>query len=138
MWAARLCQKTPMHGLFPRVGLRADSHMSATQCCDARNPRPIGAQRRLVAPGVRQLGATPPKNSAARPHWGRAPTHATVPLGGPPPLIKSLSRGGADLESRVAADVHQEKTVSRRPPPPQGPTMSAVAYLCYQLAISHE
>ena len=130
MWAARRCLKTRMHGPFLPVRLRADRHMPATQCCAARNPPQIGSQRRLVAPaahqkGGRQLGATTPKNSAGRPHWGRAPTHATVPLGGPPPLFKPFSRGGADPESRVAPDGHQEKTVSRRPPPPQGPALSA-------------
>jgi len=106
MWAARRFLKTPMQGPFSRVLLRADSHMPATQCCSARNPLPIGSQRRLVAPAARQLGAPPPKNSAARPHCGRAPTHAIVPLGAPPPIIKPFSRGGADQESRVAADVH--------------------------------
>ena len=70
-------------------------------------------------------GGHPSKEFRWTTDWGRAPTHATVPLGGPPPLIKPFSRGGADPESRVAADVHQEKTVSRRPPPPQGPAMSA-------------
>jgi len=99
--------------------------MPATQCCAARNPPPIGSQRRLVAPAARQLGSTPPKNSAARPHWGRAQTHATVPLGGPPPLIKPFSRGGADPKSRVAADVHQAKNRVPPAPPPQGATMSA-------------
>ena len=117
MWAARRCLKTPMHGPFPRVRLRADRHMPATQCCAARNPPPIGSQRRLVAPAACQLGATPPKNSAARPHCGRPPTHPTVPLGGTPPLIKPFSRGAAVPESPMAADVHQEKTCPARPPP---------------------
>jgi len=59
-WAARRFLKTPMQGPFSRVRLRADSHMPATQCCSARNPLPIGSQRRLVAPAARQLGAPPP------------------------------------------------------------------------------
>jgi len=105
-----------MQGPFPRVRLRADSHMPATQCCAARNPPLFGSQRMLVALAASQLGATPPKVSAARPHCGRAPTHATVPLGGPSPLITPFSRGGADQESRVAVDVHQQKPCPARPP----------------------
>ena len=84
---------------------RVDSHMPATKCSAARNPTPINSERRLGAPGARQLGATPPKFSAARPHGGCATTHATVPLRGPPPLVTPFSRGGANSESRVAADV---------------------------------
>jgi len=108
-----------MQGPFPRLRLRADSHIPATQCCAARNPPPIISQRRLGAPAARQLGATPPKVSAARPHCGRAPTYAPGPLGGRPPLMTPLSRGGADPESRVAADVHQQKPCLA--PPPTGP-----------------
>jgi len=124
MWAARRCLKSPMQGPFPRVRLRADIHMPATQCCAARNTPPISSQSRLVAPAARQLGATPSKIFAARPHCGRAPTHATVPLGSPPPLTNTFSRGGANPESRVAADVHQKNRVPPAPPP-EGPTMSA-------------
>jgi len=117
--APRRCLRAHMQGPFPRLRLRADSHIPATQCCAARNPPPISSQRRLGAPAARQLGATPPKFSAARPHCGRAPTHATGPLGGPLPLMTPLSRGGADPESRVAADVHQQKPCLA--PPPTGP-----------------
>jgi len=125
MCAARHCLKTPVLGPIPRVRLRADSHMPASQCCAARNLPPIVSQRRLVAPASRQLGATPPKNPAALPHWGRAPTHATVPLGGRPPLNKPFSRGEADPESPGAADVHEDKPCPARPHPPQVPTMCA-------------
>jgi len=105
-----------MQGPFPRVRLRADSHMPATQCCAARNPPPISSQRRLGAPAARELEDTPPKFSAARPHCGRAPTHATVPLDAPPPLMTPFSPGEADPESRVAADVHQQKQCPALPP----------------------
>jgi len=66
LWAARRCLKTPMRGPFPRVRLRADSHMPAIQCCAARNPPQIGSQRRLVAPAARQQGGR---------HCERIPLH---------------------------------------------------------------
>jgi len=59
--ALRRCLRTHMQGPFPRVRLRADSHMPATQCCAARNPPPISSQRRLGAPAARQQG--PPRQS---------------------------------------------------------------------------
>jgi len=123
--AAPRCLKTPVHGPFLRVRLRVDSHTPATQNWAARNPPLSSSERRLGALAARQLGATPPKFSAARPHCGRVPTHATEPLGGLPPLITLFRRGGADRESGVAADVHQQKPCPARPPPPQSPTMSA-------------
>jgi len=123
--AVRRCLQSPVQGPFLRVRLRADSHAPATQCCAARIPPPISSKRMLGAPAVRQLGATPPKSSAARPHCRRTPTHATVPLGRPPPLITTLSRGGSNPESGVAADVHQQKLCPAHPPLPQGPKMSA-------------
>jgi len=107
----------PHAGTIPAgAAARGQPHARHTMLRCAEPP-PVSSQRRLGAPAARQLGAPPPRFSAARPHCGRAPTHATVPLGGPPPLITPFSRGGADPESRVAADVHQQKPCPARPPP---------------------
>jgi len=113
---AQRCLETPMQEPVPRVRLRAESHMPATNCFAARNPTSERSQRSLRAPAERQPGATPPKFSAARSHCGRAPTYARVPLGAPPPLRTPFSRVGGNPDSRVAADDHQKTTVSRRRP----------------------
>jgi len=96
------------------VGGQSHARHTILRCA---KPPPNSSDRRLGASAARQQGATPPKFSAARPHCCRVPTHATEPLGGLPPLITPFRRGGADQESGVAADVHQQKPCPARPPP---------------------
>jgi len=97
---ARRCLKNPVQGSFLRVRLRADSHIPTTQFCAARNPLPINSDCRSGARAARQVGATPPKFSAAPPHCGRAPTHAKEPLGAPPPLDHTLQCGSSNKADR--------------------------------------
>jgi len=108
-----------------RAAARGQSHAGHTMLrCAEPPPDWLSAQVGGTS-SASTGGATLRKNTAARPQWNRSPSNATVPLGGPAALFNPFSRGGADPESRVAADVHQEKPCPARPHPPQVPTMCA-------------
>jgi len=121
----RRCLQTPVQGSSLRVRLRAVSHIPATQCCAARNPPPTSSERRSGAPAARQLLAAPPKVSAARPHCGRAPTHAKEPLGGLPPLDRTVQTWGGRTRIGRGSGCPPAKPCPARPPPAHVPTMSA-------------
>ena len=90
-----------------RAAARGQSHAGHTMLCCAEPPPDWPSAQVGGTSSASTGGATLRKNTAARLQWNRAPSNATVPLGGPSPLFNPFSRGGADPESRVAAAVHE-------------------------------